>query len=43
MVQGVGSIPTVRLQRKIGVLPKEALARIKVALAYALDLEAEPQ
>jgi mRNA interferase MazF len=40
-VQGLGSIPTVRLERKLGRLPKEVLTRIKAALAFALDLEPE--
>jgi mRNA interferase MazF len=38
-VQGVGSLPTVRLERKLGALPGEAMARIKQALIFALDLE----
>jgi mRNA interferase MazF len=42
-VQGLGSIPTVRLQRKLGVVPKDVLARIKAALAFALDLESGPR
>jgi len=41
-VQGLGSIPTVRLQRKLGVVPKDVLAKIKAALAFALDLESAP-
>jgi mRNA interferase MazF len=41
-VQGLGSIPTVRLQRKLGVVPKDVLARIKAALVFALDLESRP-
>ena len=36
-VQGIGSIPTVRLQRKIGVVPMDTLERIKEALRFALD------
>jgi mRNA interferase MazF len=36
-VQGIGSIPSVRLQRKIGVIPADILARIKEALRFALD------
>jgi mRNA interferase MazF len=38
-VQGLGSIPTVRLQRRLGVVPKDVLERIKAALVFALDLE----
>ena len=37
-VQGVGSIPTVRLQRRIGSLPAEAMSKIKEGLRFALDL-----
>lgn len=36
-VQGIGSIPSVRLQRKIGVVPADILDRIKEALRSALD------
>ncbi len=42
-VQGLGSIPTVRLQRKLGIVPKDVLARIKAVLAFALDLESAPR
>jgi len=37
-VQGTGAIATVRLEKKIGALPKESLAKIKVALRYAFEL-----
>jgi len=37
-VQGLGSIPTVRLERKLGRLPEAAMAEIKASLAYALGL-----
>ncbi len=36
-VQGIGSIPSVRLQRKIGALPADILDKIKNALRFALD------
>lgn len=36
-VQGIGSIPSVRLQRKIGVVPADILVKIKEALRFALD------
>src|SRR5438093_3922555 len=36
-VQGVGSIPAIRLQRKLGSLPAETLNKIKQALRSALD------
>jgi mRNA interferase MazF len=42
-VQGLGSIPTVRLERKIGRLPKDILMKLKAALTFALDLESAPQ
>jgi len=38
-VQGLGSLPTVRLERKIGRLSKGVMERLKDALAFALDLE----
>ena len=38
-VQGLASIATVRLERRIGALGQGVLAEIKVALAFALDLE----
>lgn len=41
-VQGMGSIPVARLERKIGTLPADLMARIKVALAFALDLKSPP-
>jgi mRNA interferase MazF len=37
-VQGIASIPGVRLERKLGQLPPELLEKIKEALRYALDL-----
>ena len=37
-VQGVASLPQRRLERRLGVLPKETLERIKNALRFALDL-----
>lgn len=38
-VQGLGSLPTLRLERRIGRLSTEVMGRIKGALAFALDLE----
>jgi mRNA interferase MazF len=38
-VQGLGSLPTVRLGRIIGRLSAEIMERLKAALAFALDLE----
>ena len=38
-VQGLGSLPTVRLERKIGRLSAETMERLKGALAFALDLQ----
>jgi mRNA interferase MazF len=40
-VQGIASIPTVRLERKLGKLPDEVMLKIKQAILFALDLEAE--
>lgn len=38
-VQGLGSLPTVRLERKIGRLSVDVMVRLKDALAFALDLQ----
>jgi mRNA interferase MazF len=40
-VQGLGSLPRVRLDCRLGKLPDEVMAKIKRALAFALDLEME--
>jgi mRNA interferase MazF len=37
-VQGIGSIPTVRLERRLGRLPGEAMDAIRRALTYLFDL-----
>jgi len=37
-VQGLGSLPTVRLERKLGTLPDGVLTKVKRALAFALEL-----
>lgn len=37
-VQGLGSLPTVRLERKLGRLPDVVLTNVKRALVFALDL-----
>jgi len=37
-VQGIGSIPEVRLERRLGRLPERVLAEIRSALVFALDL-----
>jgi mRNA interferase MazF len=38
-VQGLGSLPVVRLERKIGRLSAGTMAQLKGALAFALDFE----
>jgi mRNA interferase MazF len=40
-VQGLGSLPKARLEKKLGTLSEDVMARIKRALAFALDLGAE--
>lgn len=40
-VQGLGSLPRVRLERRLGKLPDPVMTQIKRALAFALDLEME--
>jgi mRNA interferase MazF len=37
-VQGIASIPSVRLERKLGQMHPELLEKVKEALRYALDL-----
>ncbi len=37
-VQGVASVPTVRLERRLGRIPERAMAEIRSALVFALDL-----
>ena len=37
-VQGLASIPTIRLERKLGRLPATVLIELKAALLFALDL-----
>ena len=37
-VQGLGSIPTIRLERQLGRLPSAAFEEVKTALRFALDL-----
>ena len=36
-VQGIASIPTVRLERKLGILPGQTMAAVRRALSFALD------
>ncbi len=38
-VQGVASLPTIRLARRVGTLPAQVLSDVKKALAWALDLD----
>ena len=38
-VQGLGSIPTGRLERRLGVLPTQGFHALKAALVFALDIE----
>jgi mRNA interferase MazF len=38
-VQGMGSIALARLERRLGVLPKDLMAEIKTAIRFALELE----
>lgn len=40
-VQGLGSLPVVRLERRLGKLPREVIVKIKSALAFALDLQTD--
>ena len=38
-VQGIASIPAIRLERKLGTLPDATMAEIRRALLFALDLQ----
>ena len=38
-VQGIASIPSVRLERRIGTLPGNIPVEIRRALSFALDLD----
>ncbi len=40
-VQGLGSLPKVRLERRLGKLPESVMDRIKHALSFVLSLEVE--
>ena len=42
-VQGIGSIPKVRLERKLGKLPEEVMLEIQQAIKFALDLQDEAE
>jgi mRNA interferase MazF len=37
-VQGLGSIPIVRLERRLGRLSSDVMAKLRSAMAFALDL-----
>jgi len=37
-VQGLGSIPSARLERQLGRIPEQTMNEIRRALAYALDM-----
>ncbi|HZZ28887.1 MAG TPA: type II toxin-antitoxin system PemK/MazF family toxin [Pirellulales bacterium] len=37
-VQGLGSLPTVRLERKLGALPNDVMNEIRRAIKLAMDL-----
>lgn len=37
-VQGIGSLPKARLERRIGKLPNDVMSEIKRAISFALDL-----
>ncbi len=41
-VQGLGSMPIARLERRLGTLSAELMAKLKAALIFALELESKP-
>ena len=38
-VQGIGSLPAIRLERKLGRLQSDIMSKIKQSLAFALELD----
>ena len=38
-VQGIASVPSVRLERRLGTLPENTMAEIRRALSFALNLD----
>lgn len=38
-IQGLGSIPYARLERRLGTLPAETMMKVRRALVFVLDLE----
>jgi mRNA interferase MazF len=38
-VQGIASVPAIRLENKLGTLPVTTMAEIRRALSFALDLD----
>lgn len=40
-VQGIGSLPKARLERKLGRLPDKAVEDIKAAISFALALDSK--
>lgn len=38
-IQGIGSLPTARLERKLGDLPLSTLEEVRAAIRFALDIE----
>jgi mRNA interferase MazF len=36
-IQGLGSIPSIRLERRVGRLPPEIMLQLRTALRFALD------
>ena len=41
MCKALGSLPTVRLERRLAKLPDDVMVKIKRALTFALDLGTE--
>ena len=40
IVQGIGSLPAVRLERWLGTLPRAVLNELRRAITFAFDLDA---
>lgn len=41
-VQGMGSLPTIRLERQLGRIPEHTMLAMRRSLAYALELGSAP-
>ena len=38
-IQGIGSLPVIRLEHRLGKIPDEILTKIKKAILFAIDID----